>query len=216
MRKMCISKIAFRASARQFIMGKGMVQQCYSPSRGYSRDKCGHQRKCIIFKSTVLVACPPITVYPFIPNQYELISGLMDDIDTLMMQSPHINCLRVSTGVKRCHDSGNSYKGKHLIRGGLRFQRFSLLSWSNMAACWQTWYQRGSQVPYILTCRQQEVFLETDSILSIYKISKSASKVTYLLQQGHTYSKEATPPNSTTLFGNILLQTTTLSTGSIL
>jgi hypothetical protein len=30
--------------------------------------------------------------------------------------------------VKRHHDQGNSYKGKHLVRDGLQFQRFSSLS----------------------------------------------------------------------------------------
>ena len=48
MRKMHISKIAFRTSVRQFIMGKGMVQQCYLPPRELSREKHGHSRKCIL------------------------------------------------------------------------------------------------------------------------------------------------------------------------
>jgi hypothetical protein len=31
--------------------------------------------------------------------------------------------------VKRSHDQGNSYKGKHLTGAALQFQRFSQLSW---------------------------------------------------------------------------------------
>jgi hypothetical protein len=43
--------------------------------------------------------------------------------------------LRVYIAVKRHHDQGNSYKGKHLIGAGLQFQRFSPLSsrWEAMA-----------------------------------------------------------------------------------
>jgi hypothetical protein len=36
--------------------------------------------------------------------------------------------VRVSSAGKRHHDYSNSYKGKHLIRAGLQFQRFSPLS----------------------------------------------------------------------------------------
>ena len=32
--------------------------------------------------------------------------------------------LRTSIAVKKCHDHGNSYKGKHFIGAGLQFQRF--------------------------------------------------------------------------------------------
>ena len=45
--------------------------------------------------------------------------------------------LRVSIAVKRHHDHGNSYKGKHFTGASLQSQRFSpLLSW------WEAW--RGS------------------------------------------------------------------------
>jgi len=44
----------------------------------------------------------------------------------------------VSIAVKRHHDWGNSYEGKHLLRTGLQFQRFSPLS------LWQgTWWLVG-------------------------------------------------------------------------
>ena len=40
--------------------------------------------------------------------------------------------------VKRPHDHGNSYKGKHFIGAGLQFQRSrSLLSW------WEAWLHAG-------------------------------------------------------------------------
>jgi hypothetical protein len=38
-------------------------------------------------------------------------------------------CLRVSIAVKRHHNQGNSYKGKHLTGAGLQVLRFSPLSW---------------------------------------------------------------------------------------
>jgi hypothetical protein len=44
-------------------------------------------------------------------------------------------CLSLGfTGVKRHHDQGNSYKGKHLIGAGLQFQRFGPLS-----SWWEAW-----------------------------------------------------------------------------
>ena len=48
--------------------------------------------------------------------------------------------------VKRHHDQGNCYKGKHLIGAGLQFQRFSPLSQQEAGqfAGSQTWYWRRS------------------------------------------------------------------------
>jgi hypothetical protein len=40
----------------------------------------------------------------------------------------------VSIAVKRHHDQGNSYKGKHLIGAGLHFKRFNPLSYQE---AWQ-------------------------------------------------------------------------------
>ena len=45
--------------------------------------------------------------------------------------------VRVSVGVKRHHDHGNSYKGKHLIGTGLQFQSFSHYHHG------KTWQQAG-------------------------------------------------------------------------
>ena len=42
--------------------------------------------------------------------------------------------VRVSTAMRRHHDQGNSYKGKHLIGTGLQFERFSPLS-----SWWEAW-----------------------------------------------------------------------------
>jgi hypothetical protein len=41
--------------------------------------------------------------------------------------------------VKRHHDHGNSYKGKHLVEDGLNFQRFSPVS------SWQEAWQRAGR-----------------------------------------------------------------------
>lgn len=40
--------------------------------------------------------------------------------------------------VKRNHDQGNSYKGKHVLGAGLQFQRFSPLS-----SWWEAWQCAG-------------------------------------------------------------------------
>jgi hypothetical protein len=40
--------------------------------------------------------------------------------------------------VKRHHDQGNSYEGKHLIGAGLQFQRFGPVS-----SWWEAWKQVG-------------------------------------------------------------------------
>jgi hypothetical protein len=42
--------------------------------------------------------------------------------------------------VKRHHDQGNSYKGKHLIGAGLQFQSFSPLS------SWQEAWQHANRL----------------------------------------------------------------------
>ena len=46
--------------------------------------------------------------------------------------------VRVFNAVERHHDQSNSYKGKHLIGAGLRFQRFSPLS-----SWWEAWWHAG-------------------------------------------------------------------------
>ena len=46
--------------------------------------------------------------------------------------------------------------------------------------------------------KQEEGLCLTGHGLSIYKSSKPASTVTHFLQQDHTYSNKATPPNSAT------------------
>jgi hypothetical protein len=52
---------------------------------------------------------------------------------------------RVSIAVKRHHNQGNSYKGKHLIGAGLQVQRLSIVIMvGSMAACRQIWCWRRS------------------------------------------------------------------------
>jgi hypothetical protein len=53
----------------------------------------------------------------------------------------------VSMAVKRHHDHGIFYKGKHLIGTGLQDQRFCPFSVmvGSMVACKQTWYWRRSR-----------------------------------------------------------------------
>jgi len=47
--------------------------------------------------------------------------------------------VRVSFAMKRHHDQGNFYKGKHLIGAGLQFQKFSPES------SWQEAWQRAGR-----------------------------------------------------------------------
>ena len=49
---------------------------------------------------------------------------------------------------------------------------------------------------YIFLGTQQEVNWDTGCGLRVCETLKSASTVTHFLQQGHTYSNKATPPNS--------------------
>ena len=50
----------------------------------------------------------------------------------------YVVLVRVSIVVKRHHDQGNSYKGKHLVGAGLQFQRFRPLS-----SWWEAWQHAG-------------------------------------------------------------------------
>jgi hypothetical protein len=54
------------------------------------------------------------------------------------------HCLRVSIAVKKHHDHGNSYKGKHLVGEGLQLRGLVLYQdGGSMAALSQTWCWRG-------------------------------------------------------------------------
>ena len=64
----------------------------------------------------------------------KLLNGLMPtkqvhSITPLYTTKPHILTIlvRVSIAVKRHHDHGNSYRGKHVIGAGLQFHTFSPL-----------------------------------------------------------------------------------------
>ena len=47
-------------------------------------------------------------------------------------------CLRASVAVKRHHEQGNSYKGKHFIKASLQFQACGPLS-----SQWEMWQHTG-------------------------------------------------------------------------
>ena len=85
-------------------------------------------------------------------------------------------------------------KEKHLIgvvyvfRGSVQYQ-------NGETRCW-----RSSWVSYILACRQQEVLWDNRRGSSIYEHT-----VIHCLQQDHTYSYEATPPNGAIPFGGHLI-----------
>jgi hypothetical protein len=64
---------------------------------------------------------------------WELNSGPLEKQPVFLIAKPSYQLLSLSWGfsaVKRYHDWGNYYKGKHLIGAGLQVQRFSPLpSW---------------------------------------------------------------------------------------
>ena len=111
--------------------------------------------------------------------------------------------------MKRHHDQGNSYKGKILIEGGLKFQRFSSLSsWMERMVAWRQTWGRRIQEFYILFWRKQQesVFFRkpggaTPGEAGAQETSKLSYTVTNSLQQGHTSSNKATPPSSATSYG---------------
>ena len=115
--------------------------------------------------------------------------------------------------MKRYHDHGNFYKGKHFIGTGLEFQIFSplllldiesiIIIAGSMATCRQAWCWRQSQEFYILIHRQQgETVCHTEHSLSIEDLKACPPP------QWHTSSQKATttptrsePPNSATPCG---------------
>lgn len=98
---------------------------------------------------------------------------------------------RVSIAVKRYHNQGNSYKGKHLIGAGLQVQRFSPLS-SWWEACQLPGRHGAGGAESSTACyegkQKTTVFQEARK-----RVSKPTSIVTQFLQQGHTYSNKVTP-----------------------
>jgi hypothetical protein len=88
--------------------------------------------------------------------------------------------------VKRCHDQGKFYKGKHLIGVGLQIQRFSLLS-----SWWEAWQHTGSlggggaESSTSGFTGSRRLCL-TGYSLSIYETFKLAPTVTHFLQQCHS------------------------------
>ena len=90
--------------------------------------------------------------------------------------------------MKRHHDQGNSYTGKHLIGVGLLFQRFNPLSW------WEAWQHAGrhdvggdkSSTSWSPGSRRR--LLATSGIAWTYMRPQSPSP------QWHTSSYKATSP----------------------
>ena len=101
--------------------------------------------------------------------------------------------VKVSITVKRHHDQGDSYKGKHLIGASLQDQRFRPLS---------SWQETGSMQAGIALekeCSTPCSKGEQENISqAARRVSKASPTVTHFLQQNHTYSNKATPPTSAT------------------
>jgi hypothetical protein len=110
--------------------------------------------------------------------------------------------------VEGYHDQSNSSKVPYLIRAGLKVQRFSPLS---------SWH--GSMKVNLVLEEPRVLHLDTkaaagkwlqqvtnrrfSSILGRpeHRTSKPTPTVTPFLQQGHTHSNKATPPNSASSCG---------------
>jgi hypothetical protein len=107
----------------------------------------------------------------------------------------------VSITVKKHHDQGNSYHGQHLIGAGLQFWGFSpLASWREAwrHAGRQCWRSQGFYI--ILIRRKPRIFPHWAELehrdCDVLPLTRS-----HLLQQGHTSSNKATPPNSAIPYG---------------
>ena len=94
--------------------------------------------------------------------------------------------------VKRHHDYGNSYKGKHLIEAGLQFQRVSpLLSWQES---WQHMGRHGagqiaeSSTSEFVDSRNKETLEQAWTFETLKPTPSDILPLTraYVLQQGHT------------------------------
>ena len=102
-----------------------------------------------------------------------------------------------STVVKRYHNHGTCYKGKHLT-GGLQFR--GSLSYLHGRAQWTAGRHSAEKElrVYILISRKQEInWVYIEYRLSIVDL-KTTPTVIYFLQQSHTYSHKFTSSNSGT------------------
>ena len=104
------------------------------------------------------------------------------------------------------HDQGNSSKRQHLIGDGFHFQRFCLLS--SRKEAWYCASRYGAGRPENCTSSSKESQEQTVFQVTRRRVSKPTLKVTYFLQQSHTYSKKDTPSNSATPWAKHI-QTTT-------
>jgi hypothetical protein len=94
---------------------------------------------------------------------------------------------------------------KDIILLGLA-HRFSTLS--SYQEAWQHPGRHGAGGAESSTSCSKGKQEKTDSQAARRRVSKSTPTVTQVLQQGYTYSKKATPPNSATLWAKHI-QTTT-------
>ena len=99
--------------------------------------------------------------------------------------------------MNRHHDQGNSYKGQHLIGAALQFQgsvhyHHARIHWSIQA---DMVLEKELRILHLdlKAARKKTVFQA-----SRRGVSNPTPTMTHFLQQGHTYSNEATPPNSAT------------------
>ena len=120
---------------------------------------------------------------------------------------------RVSIAVKRPYDQGNSYKGQHLIGAGFTGSeiRFIIIKAGSRAASRQAWQYPGRHGPgeesstYFSKGKQEKTAFEAAGT-----VSKPTLTVKHFLQQGHTYSNKAIPPNSSTPWTKHIQTTTVL------
>jgi hypothetical protein len=105
--------------------------------------------------------------------------------------------------MKKCHKQGNSYKGQYLIGADLPFHRGK---YGSIQA------GMGLKEPKILhlypnACRKRLSSRQLEK-----RVLKTTGTVMYFLQQCHTYTNKATPPNSATPWAK-QVETTTVGEG---
>ena len=113
--------------------------------------------------------------------------------------------------MKRHHNQGDSYTGKHFFGTGFQLQRFHPLSW------WEAWQHPGrpgaggTESSMSWSAGSRRVLCATLGIAWAYMTSKLASTVTHFLQLGHLLieSLPMAKNSNTWSMGAIPIQTTT-------
>lgn len=98
--------------------------------------------------------------------------------------------------MRRYHDHGNTYNGKHLIGGGYNFRGLTHYLHGETRQCTGRHGAReGAKSPTFWSAGNRK-WTGTLGVAWVRETSKPIPTVIHFLQQGHNYCNNATPPNS--------------------